>query len=116
MITEFDKIDDLAVNAADHTKLHLFIFDHLEWDQKDVDVRTHLAFLQMKIENYLTFIKIKGYMNAFQTPTEFKSFEIVEYAAYDFPRQALRFQHEYQKKINRKKLPVTLAFEVHHLI
>ncbi len=49
MIHEFDKIDEVAVDAYDNKKLHMFIFDHMEWG----NIQAHLAILQMKIENYI---------------------------------------------------------------
>lgn len=55
MIHEFDKIDELAVNAYDSKKLCLFIFDYMDWN----DVQAHGVIMQMKIENYVTFIQQK---------------------------------------------------------
>lgn len=109
MIHEFDKIDEVAVNAYDNQKLHLFIFDHMEWG----DVQVHLAILQMKIENYIIFIQQKGYLQPMCRTEDFKSFEIVVYSAYVPPKNVMKFQQKYQKQINRKKYPITLKFEVH---
>lgn len=111
MIHEFEKIDELAVNAYDNTKLHLFIFDHMTWDD---DIPAHLAILQMKIENYITFIKQKSYIDALKSSTDFKTFEIIVYSAYDIPKKAVKFQQKYQKSLDKKKYSITIKFEVHH--
>lgn len=110
MVHEFEKIDEIAVNAYDNTKLHLFIFDHMTWND---DVLAHLAILQMKIENYITFIDQKGYIDVLQYSTDFKTFEIIVYSAYDVPKKALKFQQKYQKSLDRKNHLITLKFEVH---
>lgn len=109
MIHEFDKIDEVAVDANDNKKLHLFIFDHMEWG----DIQAHLAILQMKIENYIIFIQQKGYFEPMNCKEDFESFEITVYFAYLPPKNAVKFQQKYQKRLNRKKYPITLKFEFH---
>lgn len=107
MIHEFDKIDKLAINAYDNTLLHLFIFDHMEWN----DVQAHWAILQMKTENYVTFIKQKGYIAPLSK--DFNSFEIIIYSAYEAPKSAVKLMRSYQKQLNRRKYPITLKYEFH---
>lgn len=109
MIHEFDKIDEVAVDAYDNKKLHLFIFDHMEWR----DIQAHLAILQMKIENYIIFIQQRGYFQPMCCTEDFESFEIIIYSAYLPPKNAVIFQQKYQKQLNRKKYPITLKFEFH---
>lgn len=109
MIHEFDKIDDVAVDAYDNKKLHLFVFDHMDWE----DVQAHWAILQMKIENYIIFIQQKAYLQPMCRTEDFESFEITIYSAYEPPKSVAKSQQKYQKQLNRKKYPVTLKFEVH---
>lgn len=109
MIHEFDKIDEVAVDAYDNKKLHMFIFDHMEWS----NIQAHLAILQMKIENYIIFIQQKGYLQAMDCTRDFERFEITIYSAYLPPKKAMNFQQKYQKQLNRKKYPITLKFEFH---
>ena len=57
-ITELEQIDAIG---KDGNNLRLAIIDILDWKYEDM----HLEMLQDKINNYLTYIETKQYVNAY---------------------------------------------------
>ena len=108
MIYELEKIDLISVNEELPHELCLGITDEIQWEHH---VEDHLLLLQEKLNNYVTYIINRGYMDVV-SGREFNSFSINIYFANVPNDVAISFLQSYQDALFQDHLPISITCEV----
>jgi len=101
MINELGKIDSLAIDETDKSKLLLAVFDHLDWQCK----KLHVLLLLEKLNSYVGYILDEGYKDIYQE--DINSFQITVLAKHNPKRKLNKFLSLYNKSL-KEKFPNTI--------
>lgn len=105
MVNELDKVDYMALDEADPSRLILAISDHLDWRFE----KEHLLLLQEKLNNYINYILNQEYKDTYTG--ELSSFQIRIYLQCA-PRKKLdKMLSKFRKALEKQVPDVPIAID-----